>query len=229
MHRRRSWVAPQPPLHAAVAPERSSKPTIRVLAGTNGGGKSSVAGETFRAGGVDYFNPDEATQRILRAHPGIALEDANSLAWLQGKRLIERAIAERGSLNVETTLGGNTIPRLLELAIERGIEVMVWFVALDSPERHLSRVRARVAKGGHDIPEGKIRERYDQSRLNLIRLLPNLAALRVFDNSTEADPTIAIPNPRLILHMEGGRIVEVCPRHEVPEWAKPIVSAAIQQ
>ena len=117
---------------------------------------------------------------------------------------------------------------MLEQAIDRGIEFMIWFVALDSPERHLSRVRGPVAKGGHDIPEGTIRERYDQSRLNLIRLLPRLAALRVFDNSAEADPTLALPTPRLILKMEGGRIVAVCPRHEVPAWAKPIVSAAIR-
>jgi predicted ABC-type ATPase len=66
--------------------------------------------------------------------------------------------------------------------------VRVWYVGLSSPELHIARVRARVAKGGHDIPEPRIRERYDASRLNLIRLLPRLSELWVYDNSVEADP-----------------------------------------
>jgi predicted ABC-type ATPase len=203
------------------------RPMIRVLAGTNGAGKSSIAGEAFRAAGVDYFNPDEATRRILAANPGITLEEANSLAWFEGKRLLERAINERGSLAFETTLGGNTIPGLLERAADSGLGIRVWFVALESPELHLARVRARVARGGHDIPEGKVRERYDRSRINLVRLLPKLTSLMVYDNSEEADPAVTVPRPRLILHVEEGRIVEMCAPHAVPRWARPIVSASL--
>jgi predicted ABC-type ATPase len=218
---------PQP--NAAVPTEPAFRPTIRVLAGTNGAGKSSIGGEALRAEDVDYFNPDEATQRILKASPGIALEEANSRAWRQGKRLLERAIAENGSFTFETTLGGNTITDLLEKAAERGLDVKIWFVALASPELHLARVRARVAKGGHDIPAAKIHERYDRSRFNLIRLLPCLAALWVYDNSIDADPTIAVPRPLLVLHVEHGTIVEMCPSETLPEWAEPIVAAAIRQ
>jgi predicted ABC-type ATPase len=60
----------------------------------------------------------------------------------------------------ETTLGGNTIPALLEEAMAVGIEVLVRYVGLDSVDLHIARVRAGVARGGHDIPEGKIRERF---------------------------------------------------------------------
>jgi predicted ABC-type ATPase len=59
---------------------------------------------------------------------------------------------------------------------------------LSSPELHIARVRSRVAKGGHDIPDAKIRDRYDRSRLNLIQLMPKLTELRVYDNTREADP-----------------------------------------
>lgn len=208
--------------------EPGFRPAIRVLAGTNGAGKSSVAGEAFRAAGTNYFNPDEATRGILEANPGITLDHANSLAWAQGKRLLERAIRERGSLAFETTLGGNTIPRLLEQAADSGLIVRIWFVALESPELHLARVRARVARGGHDIPEEKIRDRYDRSRINLIRLLPKLTSLLVYDNSEEADPAVTTPTPRLILHLEDRRIVEICPRDAVPIWARPIVLAALR-
>jgi predicted ABC-type ATPase len=140
-----------------------------VLAGTNGAGKSSVAGAMFRQAGADYFDPDEATARILAANPDISTADANSAAWHQGKRLLKRAIAERLDFAFETTLAGHTISALLHEALAAGIDVRMWFVGLSSPELHMARVRARVARGGHDIPEEKIRERYDRSRINLIQ------------------------------------------------------------
>ncbi|HEX8695470.1 MAG TPA: zeta toxin family protein [Longimicrobium sp.] len=209
--------------------DRDFRPAIHVLAGTNGAGKSSVAGAAVRQSGADYFNPDEAARRILAAKPGITLEEANSEAWFQGKRLLERAVAERLDFAFETTLGGDTIPGLLEAALEAEIEVRMWYVGLESPELHIARVRARVAEGGHDIPETKIRERYDRSRLNLIRLLPRLTELLVYDNSEEANPALGMaPRPRLVLHMIRGAIVDVCDLEDVPRWAKPIVIAAIR-
>lgn len=204
--------------------------SIYVLAGTNGAGKSSVAGAAIRARGADYFNPDEAARRILDANRGMDQREANSQAWLQGKRLLEDAIALRREFAFETTLGGNTIPALLERAHDAGLAVRVWFVGLEGPELHLARVRARVMAGGHDIPEAKIRERYRRSRENLIRLLPKLAELRVFDNSTEGDPGVGgAPRPRLILSMLDGKIEETCALTEVPEWAKPIFVAVLRE
>jgi predicted ABC-type ATPase len=187
-----------------------------------------VAGAALRKRGSDYFNPDEVTRRIITADPGITREEANSAAWLEGKRLLERSIAEKLDLAFETTLGGNTIAALLEQAAESGLDVHVWFVGLTSPELHIARVRARVAKGGHDIPESKIRERYNRSRTNLIHLLPKLASLRLYDNSEEGDPAKEGPDPKLILHVAEKRIVEVCPPEEVPAWAKSIVGAALR-
>src|SRR5437667_318823 len=82
--------------------------------------------------------------QVLEANPGISIPEANSAAWLEGKRLLERAIAEHGGFAFETTLGGATITRLLADAMDAGIDVHVWYVALSTPELHLSRVRARV-------------------------------------------------------------------------------------
>lgn len=208
--------------------KRAAPVCIYVLAGTNGAGKSSVGGAAIREKGADYFNPDEATQRIRSANPHISERDANIAAWQEGKRLLEEAIANRLVFAFETTLGGATITALLLRALAEGIEVRMWYVGLATPELHLARVRARVARGGHDIPESKIRERYDRSRANLIRLLPHLTELRVFDNSVEADPgSGAAPTPLLVLHMVNGNIAAMCDLGSVPEWAKPIVAAAI--
>lgn len=204
------------------------RPSIYVLAGTNGAGRSSIAGATIRARGADYFNPDEAARRIIAADPGLDPIEANSQAWLQGKRLLEKAISTRADYAFETTLGGNTIPALLERASERGFAARVWYVGLEGPELHIARVRARVAAGGHDIPEGKIRERYDQSRRNLVRLLPKLTELAVFDNSIQGDPVAGeVPSPQLVLSMHDGKILATCPVPQVPGWAKPVFVAAL--
>lgn len=192
--------------------------------------RGSVAGASLRVRGGVYFNPDEAAVQIIEAEPGISSVEANSRAWLEGKRLLENAILRRAEFAFETTLGGNTIPALLQHAHDAGLDVRVWYVGLDSAEHHVARVRARVARGGHDIPAGKIRERYDRCRENLIRLFPVLTELWLFDNSEEGDPAQGIaPRPLLILHAVDGRIVDTCDPAAVPGWAKPIFVVALRQ
>jgi predicted ABC-type ATPase len=206
------------------------RPTITVLAGVNGAGKSSIAGAALRALGGDYFNPDEMTRRILRHDPVMPPGEANRLAWHHGKRLLERAIAERKDDVFETTLGGDTLTSLLERALDEGMDVRLWFVGLEGPELHIARVAARVARGGHDVPEETIRARYVTSRMHLIRLLPRLAMLKVYDNSADGDPSLGqAPAPRLVLHMERGRIQGPPNLALTPRWAKPIVAAALRE
>jgi predicted ABC-type ATPase len=208
---------------------KSRRACIYVLAGTNGAGKSSVAGAMFRQAGADYFNPDEATARILAANPSTPASEANSAAWHQGKRLLERAIAEHLDFALETTLGGHTITALLQQALVQHFDVRVWFVGLNGPDLHLARIRARVARGGHDIQEQKVRERFDRSRINLITLMPRLTELRIFDNSVEAPPHSGRgPQPVLILHMARGRILKMVDMAHTPQWAKPLVAAALK-
>ena len=145
------------------------------------------------------------------------------------KRLLHRAIAEGLNFSFETTLGGSTIASLLMKATTMEIDVNIWYVGLVSPELHIARVRSRVARGGHDIPEERIRKRYYRSISNLIELMPKLNELRVYDNSTEADPHAGIrPQPLLILHVIQRRIVETCQLERTPKWAKPIVMSAFR-
>ena len=228
MQRQRSWERLRQPPYAGV-PDQRQPPCIYVLAGTNGAGKSSIAGAMFLAKGTGYFNPDEAAARIRRAKPHLSEAEANSQAWNQGTRLLQRAIAERLNFAFETTLGGNTIPALLSSALSAGLEVRVWYVGLSSIELHMARVRARVEKGGHSIAEQKIRERFDRSRLNLVRLLRRLTELLVYDNSNDADPDAGErPEPMLLLHMASGKIIALCNLQLIPEWAKPILAAALK-
>jgi predicted ABC-type ATPase len=202
---------------------------LYVLAGVNGAGKSSIGGAAIRAAGGEYYNPDEAARALIVANPGLGQRAANAAAWQQGRKLLERAIDQRLDFNFETTLGGNTMPRLLAEAASRGIQVRVFYVGLASADAHIERVRQRVRAGGHDIPEADIRRRYRHSLLNLVQLLPALTELRVYDNSATADPAAGqAPLPVLVLHMRRGRIVGPPDLACTPDWAKPIVAAALQ-
>ena len=67
----------------------STVATIHVLAGVNGAGKSIVG---------------EAIFKVANAH-----------GWQIGKALLENAITGGRDFRFETTLGGNTIPALLEM------------------------------------------------------------------------------------------------------------------
>ncbi|VTU45710.1 Zeta toxin (plasmid) [Variovorax sp. SRS16] len=201
---------------------------IFLLAGVNGAGKSSVGGAALLQKKVDYFNPDLAARALLEANPGLSAEAANAQAWEFGRKGLERALAQGLNFAFETTLGARTISQMLLDGAREGAQVHLWYAGLSSLELHLQRVQARVATGGHDIPEAKIRERYETSRANLIRLLPHLASLRVYDNSAEGDPKAGQrPQPLLLLHMEDGRIVSHIALDQVPQWAKPVMAMAL--
>jgi predicted ABC-type ATPase len=202
---------------------------IWVLAGTNGAGKSSIAGALLRESGGEYFNPDEVARSLRARDKALDQTAANGAAWSLGVRQLSRALRSGQDYFFETTLGGSTIPKLLAQALAAGFEVRVWYAGLSSPELHIARVRARVKAGGHAISDEDIRRRFDASRQNLVTLLPQLTELKLYDNSADADPKRGkAPEPELILHWRGGEIVAPAKLTRTPTWAKPIVAQAIK-
>lgn len=212
-----------------MAVERRAE--ITVLAGVNGAGKSSIAGAHLRSRGAEYFNPDEVARAMMAASPGLGQTEANAQAWSEGKKRLETAISCRSHFVFESTLGGKSITDLLIGAAGGGAVVKIWYAGLESVELHLRRVAARVKKGGHDIPEGDIRRRWDGSRANLVRLIPHVTTLKIYDNSLERDPHDGVtPEPRLVLAIEGKRLVYPSPEEvaATPQWAKPVVFEAFR-
>lgn len=199
---------------------------ITVVAGVNGAGKSSIAGAKVRSAGGDYFNPDEVARSLMSLHSTLSLNEANAQAWKMGFDQLSRAIDEGQDYIFETTLGGNSICQLLHDAIDRGQEVRIFFCGLTSLELHIERVAARVAKGGHDIPEAKIRERWTGVIHNMLGLIPRCAAVRVFDNSEPADE--GGPQPVCLFSFQGDSF-DSLPIEPMPAWAKPLASVAIKR
>lgn len=206
-----------------------TRPLIFVLAGVNGAGKSTAGDRELSQAGLTWFNPDSYARDLVTTldYPQ---EQANVIAWKKGVEQLDAAIANGLDYAFETTLGGNTIAAKLRKATKTH-DIAMWFCGLDSPEHHIARVRYRVSRGGHDIPEEKIYERYRSSLANLIALLPQLAQLQVYDNSVDAIPGKPMPNPRLLLQMENGQITwptRIDDFANTPDWAKPILEVALR-
>lgn len=198
---------------------------IIVAAGTNGAGKSSIVGPLIRSLGGAYYNPDEQARSFMAI--GLGTEQANARAWGLGYEGLQRAIDQNLNFAFETTLGGASITMelLRALALER--RVLIFYVGLASVDLHIQRVAERVARGGHDIPERKIRERYDNSRTNLLKFIGTRAEIRAWDNSHQsADGS---PAPREVFRVQNREML--IPKggelSATVAWAQPLVAKAL--
>ena len=208
-----------------------TRPVLVVLAGVNGAGKSSIGGHLLQRDGLTWFNPDTFA-RELKAATGCDQEMANANAWQEGMRRLEEALATGLNHAFETTLGGKSVTAMI-LQATKTHSVLIWFCGLSSAELHIARVGARVAAGGHPIPEEKIRERYGQAQMNLIKLMPHVAYIKVYDNSAEAAADGTVPDPILVLEMENGQVTLPAPDdlnalQRAPEWTRSILEAALR-
>ena len=208
-----------------------TRPVLIVLAGVNGAGKSSIGGHLLRREGLTWFNPDTFA-RELKTATRCDQETANVYAWQESMRRLEEAIAKGLNHAFETTLGCNSVTAKI-LEVTKTHSVLIWFCGLSSAELHIARVEARVAAGGHPIPEEKIRERYSPAQMNLIKLMPHVAYIKVYDNSAEAAADGAVPDPLLVLEMEDGQVTfpaadDLKALQRAPEWTKSILEAALR-
>lgn len=198
---------------------------IYVLAGVNGAGKSSIGGSAIRAAGQDWYNPDQFARDIQSQYPNRSTEDINSHVWHEGRRRLLNAIESNTNFAFETTLGGSTITNTLLDGIAAGVDIRIWYCGLTSPELHIERVAARVARGGHNIPEGLVRSRYLTSMRNICRLAPGLAELAVYDNSNPIGAN-GRPAIRHLIQMADNKLLHL--EKGMPQWAKPVAAVVLK-
>ncbi len=144
-------------------------PTLVVVAGPNGCGKSTLT-RTPWFSGVEVIDPD-------------AIADTPGPAAREALRRRRAAIAEGRSIAVETTLAGSGPLRLMETARSAGYRIVLHYVCVDSPDQSLDRIRNRVALGGHDVPEPDVRRRFARSLANLPVAIARADEVVLYDNS----------------------------------------------
>lgn len=161
------------------------RPTFWIVAGPNGSGKSSLYGNTDIEAfdqSVWIINPDLLTRRIQQVEK-LALEKANIEAVVRIEAWLETSIEAHQTVGVETVLSTDKYRRLVVAAKERQFDFRLIFVMLDSVEQNIQRVRLRVEKGGHAVPEDRIRSRWSRSLAQLPWFLDQADQAALFDNS----------------------------------------------
>ena len=172
-----------------------------VIAGPNGAGKSTLVTHHLRRR-LPVVNPDDIA--LERGEPSEVLA--------AGREAVTRRlalIAEGRSLAIETTLTGQGELVFMRRAAAADYRIILIYVGISDVYLSLSRVRARVLLGGHDVPFEDLMRRYTRSIGNL----PSAAATadRVFVIENDG------PRRRLLRKIVGGR--DVLQTADLPAWA----------
>lgn len=168
-----------------MRPQRPDQPVFLIVAGPNGSGKSSVYRDAdLEWGGrsVWIVNPDLLAARISEVE-AVPLEDANLVAVKRIESWLDASIDVHKTIGVETVLSTDKYRRLVTRAKALGFAVWLIYVVLDSPERSIQRIKLRVAKGGHHVPNDKVRKRYGGSLAQFPWFLEQADEAWIYDNS----------------------------------------------
>lgn len=87
------------------------------------------------------------------------------------------------SFSFETTLSGLTYAQMIPNWQADGYSVTLIFLSLPNEEMALARVSARVAQGGHNVPEAVVRRRFVAGINNLVRYKLLVNNWQLYDNS----------------------------------------------
>jgi predicted ABC-type ATPase len=162
---------------------------IVIIAGPNGAGKTTFAREFLprEAECPDFVNVDLISAGLSPFDPQRAALRAGRLMLQE----IRRRIRAGESFAFETTLSVRLYARLIPRWRVAGYHVKLIFLGLPAAELALARVSARVAQGGHDVPEQVVRRRFDAGLQNFEKVYRALVSSWAwYDNSG--------PTPRLI-------------------------------
>jgi predicted ABC-type ATPase len=175
-------------------------PELFVIAGPNGAGKTTFA-RTFLprfANCREFVNADLIAGGLSPFAPGAAAIEAGRI--MLGK--IEELAAQRHTFAFETTLSGRGYLALFKRLKSTGYKIHVIFLWLPRVELAIERVKERVRRGGHSVPEPDIRRRFDRGVRNLLtEYLSLVDTWYLYDNSGS--------HPQLIARADGEKIVEI--------------------
>lgn len=170
---------------------------LDLVVGPNGAGKSTFVELTLAPllPGSAFVNADEIANQRWPDDPVTHAYDAARIAADTRARLIEL-----GRPFIAETVFSH--PSKLELidAAHRQDYIVVLHVLLIPEELAVQRVRYRVKAGGHDVPENKIRQRYQRLWAFVGTAITRSDSATVYDNS-------GLKGPRIVAQMSEGHVV----------------------
>jgi predicted ABC-type ATPase len=185
------------------------RPRMIVIAGPPGSGKSTV----FRPDEeqIDYFNADERARDLNGGFGRNISPEIRRQVNEELEQFIANHIQHGESFAYETTLRTTITCLQARHAKAHGFETNMSYVALNSVEESIRRVRSRAEHGGHSAPPERIREIYQASLRNLPQALSEFDSITIYDNSDSG-----ASGPAKIFRTIEGKISEVVAR--TPEW-----------
>lgn len=133
-------------------------PELYIISGCNGSGKTTASygllPELLDC--REFVNSDEFAKSLSPFDPSVASVSASRYMLMKINYLLDL----KADFGIETTLATRSLLGIIRQAKESGYRVTVLYFWLNSPELAISRVKARVSAGGHNIPEAIIRRRY---------------------------------------------------------------------
>lgn len=166
----------------------SMNPDVHIITGPNGAGKTTFAREFLPnyADCKNFINADLIAQ-------GVSPFAAEAVAFRAGRLMLEEIelYAGRGeSFGFETTLSRRSYVSIIHQLQRRGYKVHFFFLWVPTVHLALTRVRARVLEGGHDVPEAVIRRRFERSIRNFLLRYRSLGASWMFFDNSGATPEV---------------------------------------
>jgi predicted ABC-type ATPase len=178
----------------------TAKPTIYLIAGCNGAGKTTFAKEFLpnEVKCLRFYNADEIARGLSPLDPNAGAIKAGRLLL----REVHTSIQRRETFALETTLSGKTYVRILGRALSSGFTIELHYLWLSGPKQAVARVRRRVRMGGHNVPVVDIRRRFRRSLVHLVDDYLRLANRWIIWNNTRPPAKVlASSNTHTILEL----------------------------
>lgn len=189
-----------------------------VLAGPNGAGKSTlydlVIAPRIKA---PFINADRIQAAELHDPSMAAAYRAAEIAATRR----QLAIQQRISFVSESTFSHPSKLLLVDDARRAGFRVVLYHIHVRQPELSVSRVAMRVTEGGHDVPEDKIRERYERNQPLIREAVLKSDFGFVYDNSA------LNRSPLQVLALRNGAVVSAA--QDVPQWAATLYALELDR
>ena len=155
---------------------------VYVIAGPNGSGKTTFAikflPEYVKC--PNFINADLIAQGLSPFSPGAAAIKAGKLVLEQ----IHQFAGQGVDFAFETTLSGKLYLNLFESLKKKGYRIHLFFLWIPNTDLAVSRIKNRVARGGHDVPVQDVLRRFSRSISNFFRLYQSFAdSWMLFDNT----------------------------------------------